>query len=45
MEFDDVEQYEIETTGKHCVVVGRSNIVGRPMSVLMSQNTSMEIAQ
>jgi methylenetetrahydrofolate dehydrogenase (NADP+)/methenyltetrahydrofolate cyclohydrolase len=34
-----LEQYEIETSGKHCVVVGRSNIVGRPMSVLMSQNT------
>jgi methylenetetrahydrofolate dehydrogenase (NADP+)/methenyltetrahydrofolate cyclohydrolase len=34
-----LEQYEIETSGKHCVVIGRSNIVGRPMSVLMSQNT------
>ncbi|MCB9251013.1 MAG: bifunctional 5,10-methylenetetrahydrofolate dehydrogenase/5,10-methenyltetrahydrofolate cyclohydrolase [Flavobacteriales bacterium] len=34
-----LEQYNIETSGKHCVVVGRSNIVGRPMSVLMSQNT------
>jgi methylenetetrahydrofolate dehydrogenase (NADP+)/methenyltetrahydrofolate cyclohydrolase len=29
--------YRIPTQGKHCVVVGRSNIVGRPMSVLMSQ--------
>lgn len=28
----------IATSGKHCVVVGRSNIVGRPMSVLMSRN-------
>lgn len=28
----------ITTNGKHCVVVGRSNIVGRPMSVLMSRN-------
>jgi methylenetetrahydrofolate dehydrogenase (NADP+)/methenyltetrahydrofolate cyclohydrolase len=28
----------IETSGKHCVVVGRSNIVGRPMSILMSLN-------
>lgn len=28
----------IETSGKHCVVVGRSNIVGRPMSILMSRN-------
>lgn len=34
-----LELYDIQTTGKHCVVVGRSNIVGRPMSVLMSQNT------
>ncbi len=34
-----LEAYDIETTGKHCVVVGRSNIVGRPMSILMSNNT------
>lgn len=32
-----LKRYKIETSGKHCVVVGRSNIVGRPMSVLMSQ--------
>lgn len=32
-----LEEYGIETKGKHCVVVGRSNIVGRPMSILMSQ--------
>jgi methylenetetrahydrofolate dehydrogenase (NADP+) / methenyltetrahydrofolate cyclohydrolase len=32
-----LKRYRIETTGKHCVVVGRSNIVGRPMSILMSQ--------
>jgi len=32
-----LKRYNIETTGKHCVVVGRSNIVGRPMSILMSQ--------
>ena len=32
-----LKRYQIETSGKHCVVVGRSNIVGRPMSVLMSQ--------
>ncbi len=31
-----LERYNIETTGKHCVVIGRSNIVGRPMSILMS---------
>ncbi len=28
----------IKTSGKHCVVVGRSNIVGTPMSILMSRN-------
>ena len=32
-----LKRYKIETSGKNCVVVGRSNIVGRPMSVLMSQ--------
>jgi len=32
-----LKRYEIETEGKHCVIVGRSNIVGRPMSILMSQ--------
>lgn len=35
-----LERYHIETSGKHCVVVGRSNIVGRPMSILMSGNTN-----
>ena len=34
-----LERYGIETSGKHCVVIGRSNIVGTPMSVLMSRNT------
>jgi methylenetetrahydrofolate dehydrogenase (NADP+)/methenyltetrahydrofolate cyclohydrolase len=34
-----LEHYNIETSGKHAVVIGRSNIVGRPMSVLLSQNT------
>jgi len=33
-----LERYNIDTSGKHCVVVGRSNIVGRPMSILMSRN-------
>jgi methylenetetrahydrofolate dehydrogenase (NADP+)/methenyltetrahydrofolate cyclohydrolase len=33
-------EYKIETAGKHCVVVGRSNIVGSPMSVLMARNTN-----
>lgn len=32
-----LDYYKIETSGKHCVVIGRSNIVGRPMSILMSQ--------
>tara|TARA_X000001036_G_scaffold125035_1_gene118499 strand:- start:2146 stop:3021 length:876 start_codon:yes stop_codon:yes gene_type:complete len=32
-----LERYQIETTGKHCVVIGRSHIVGRPISILMSQ--------
>ncbi|RIJ41850.1 bifunctional 5,10-methylenetetrahydrofolate dehydrogenase/5,10-methenyltetrahydrofolate cyclohydrolase [Pontibacter oryzae] len=34
-----LKRYEIETKGKHCVVVGRSNIVGTPMSILMSKCT------
>jgi methylenetetrahydrofolate dehydrogenase (NADP+) / methenyltetrahydrofolate cyclohydrolase len=28
----------IQTTGKHCVVLGRSNIVGKPMAILMARN-------
>ncbi|QZT39162.1 bifunctional methylenetetrahydrofolate dehydrogenase/methenyltetrahydrofolate cyclohydrolase FolD [Halosquirtibacter xylanolyticus] len=32
-----IARYNIETSGKKCVVIGRSNIVGRPMSILMSQ--------
>ncbi|OFX19858.1 MAG: bifunctional 5,10-methylene-tetrahydrofolate dehydrogenase/5,10-methylene-tetrahydrofolate cyclohydrolase, partial [Bacteroidetes bacterium GWA2_31_9] len=32
-----LKRYKIETKGKHCVVLGRSNIVGRPVSILMSQ--------
>lgn len=32
-----LKQYEIETKGKHCVVLGRSNIVGKPMAMLMMQ--------
>lgn len=35
-----LERYKIETSGKHCVVIGRSNIVGTPMSILMSRNGS-----
>jgi len=33
-----LERANVETEGKHCVVIGRSNIVGRPMSILMSQS-------
>lgn len=36
-----LKRYNIETAGKHCVIVGRSNIVGRPLSILMSQKKSM----
>lgn len=32
-----LKRYDIPTRGKHCVVVGRSNIVGTPMAVLMSR--------
>ena len=32
-----IRRYQIETSGKNCVVIGRSNIVGRPMSILLSQ--------
>ena len=32
-----LERYNVSTSGKHCVVVGRSHIVGRPISILMSQ--------
>lgn len=34
-----LEHYDIDITGKHCVVIGRSNIVGTPMTILMSRNT------
>lgn len=35
-----LEKNGIETSGKHCVVMGRSHIVGSPMSILMGRNTS-----
>jgi methylenetetrahydrofolate dehydrogenase (NADP+)/methenyltetrahydrofolate cyclohydrolase len=38
MEF--LRRYNIETSGKHVVVLGRSNIVGRPMSILLSQKSN-----
>lgn len=34
-----LKRYEIETSGKHCVVIGRSNIVGTPMANLLSRNS------
>ena len=34
-----LKHYNIETKGKHAVVIGRSNIVGRPISILLNQNT------
>ncbi len=35
-----LEHYKIDTQGKHAVVLGRSNIVGRPVSILLSGNTN-----
>lgn len=35
-----LERYGVETSGKHCVVIGRSNIVGTPMSILLSRNAN-----
>ncbi|MCE2741238.1 MAG: bifunctional 5,10-methylenetetrahydrofolate dehydrogenase/5,10-methenyltetrahydrofolate cyclohydrolase [Sphingobacteriales bacterium] len=32
-----IEHYQIETSGKNCVIIGRSDIVGKPMSALMLQ--------
>ncbi len=34
-----LERYNIKTEGRHCVVIGRSNIVGSPISILMARNT------
>lgn len=36
-----LNRYNIETSGKDCVVIGRSHIVGSPMSVLMARNTKI----
>jgi methylenetetrahydrofolate dehydrogenase (NADP+)/methenyltetrahydrofolate cyclohydrolase len=33
-----LQHYQIQTSGMHCVVIGRSNIVGTPMSLLLSRN-------
>ena len=35
-----LRRYQIETEGKHCVVLGRSNNVGTPMAILMSRNAN-----
>ena len=34
-----LKRYDIETSGKNCVVVGRSNIVGMPVSIMLGRNT------
>ena len=35
-----IRRYEIETSGKHCVIIGRSNIVGTPLSMMLSRNSN-----
>jgi methylenetetrahydrofolate dehydrogenase (NADP+)/methenyltetrahydrofolate cyclohydrolase len=35
-----LDRYKIETSGKNCVIIGRSNIVGRPMANLLSQKSN-----
>jgi methylenetetrahydrofolate dehydrogenase (NADP+)/methenyltetrahydrofolate cyclohydrolase len=35
-----LEHYNIDIAGKHCVVIGRSNIVGTPMTILLSRNST-----
>ena len=35
-----LSRYKVETSGKHCVVIGRSHIVGSPISILMARNTN-----
>ncbi len=36
-----LEHYNLSTKGKHAVVIGRSNIVGRPMSILLKQQLTL----
>ena len=36
-----LKRYDVDTSGKHCVVIGRSHIVGSPMSILMSKNNKV----
>ncbi|MCD4793173.1 MAG: bifunctional methylenetetrahydrofolate dehydrogenase/methenyltetrahydrofolate cyclohydrolase FolD [Bacteroidales bacterium] len=38
---DLMNRYKIETSGKHCVIIGRSNIVGKPLSILLSQKSDI----
>ena len=35
-----LKRNQIETSGKHCVVLGRSNIVGTPLSIMLSRNSN-----
>ena len=35
-----LKRYKIETEGKNCVVIGRSNIVGMPLSIMLARNTN-----
>tara|TARA_B110000444_G_C18794393_1_gene574101 strand:+ start:464 stop:1333 length:870 start_codon:yes stop_codon:yes gene_type:complete len=35
-----LKRYNVETSGKHCVIIGRSHIVGSPMSILMARNNN-----
>jgi methylenetetrahydrofolate dehydrogenase (NADP+)/methenyltetrahydrofolate cyclohydrolase len=35
-----LEYYKIQTSGKHCVIIGRSNIVGTPLSILLSRKAN-----
>ena len=36
-----IKRYNVETAGKHCVVIGRSHIVGSPISILMARNANV----
>ena len=38
-----MEAYKIDPAGKHCVVIGRSNIVGKPMALLLQKNGTVTI--
>jgi 5,10-methylene-tetrahydrofolate dehydrogenase/methenyl tetrahydrofolate cyclohydrolase len=40
-----LDRYGVETKGKHTVVIGRSHIVGRPMSILMGRKGFLETQQ